>query len=182
MTDFLHALVQYLFEFWPIRIVDAAHQGVLLNGDGTATTLSPGLHWFVPGYQRVETWSVAYQEVDCELQTVETEDNVAVTFGANVGFIVDDAARLWTAVHDVGTTLERAARGYFGQLVASYSYEDLHETREDVVEQAQEALAELTKDWGITIVRVRFTDFVRTRNYRLFNGHAGAATHNILEY
>ncbi len=159
-----------------MRIVRAAHQGVLLKADGSAKTLQPGVHWVIPYFHEYAHVDCAYQEIDCELQTVETEDGVAVTFSANVGFEIVDSATAWTVVYHLDTTLERAARGAFARLVATYSYADLHETRDDIVDQAREALEDLTADWGIRIVRVRLTDFVRTKQYRLFGGHP---THSL---
>jgi regulator of protease activity HflC (stomatin/prohibitin superfamily) len=177
MGDFLRQILDHIKELWPIRVVDPDHQGVLFDRGRTAISLAPGYHWFIPGIQRIETIAVVYQELDCQLQTVETLDGIAVTFSANIGFEVRDAARARTAVHDVDATLERSARGALGKFVTERKWSDLTGHASELVSDARKAVADDAAGWGVKIVRVRLTDFARSRIYRVLGG-----THPLAGY
>lgn len=103
---------------------------------------------------------------------METTDGVPVTFSANLGYEIRDASRARTEVHDIDTTLERAARGALGGIVAGKTWNAIHTGSRDLGDEARRAVAEVASGWGVKIVRVRLTDFVRSKSYRLFNGTA----------
>lgn len=177
MGDFLRQILDHLKELWPISVVDPDDQGILFDRGLPAKSLAPGWHLYLPGIQRIEIMPVVYQELDCQLQTVETLDGIAVTFSANVGFEVRDAAKARTAVHDVDATLERAARGALGKLVTERTWVQLTGHASDLVSDARKAVADDASGWGVKIVRVRLTDFARSKTYRLLGG-----THPIAGY
>ena len=171
MGDFLRQILDHIRELWPLRVIDVDDQGILFDRGNPATQLAAGIHFFVPGIQRIETMPVVYQELDCQLQTVETKDGIAVTFSANVGFEVRDAAKARTAVHDIDLTLERCARGALGKLITERTWAELTGHIAEVVGDARKAVAEDSAGWGVKIVRVRLTDFARSKTYRLLGSH-----------
>lgn len=167
MGQLAQIILDNLYKLWPLRSIDADCQGVRFTGKHVAL-LPPGFHWFIPGLQRIEELAVAYQEIDCAIQTVETTDGISVSFSANCGYTVEDAAARRTKVHDFDSTLERMIRGHFADAVAENSYAGLMLKRKQLARSVKTELKKETSLWGVTIVRVRLTDFTRARPWRVF--------------
>lgn len=169
MGQLFQAILDNLYKLWPYRIVDADCQGVRFTFGKKVEKLEAGGHWFFPGIQHVEEWAVKYQEIDCKVQSVETSCGEAVTFSANVGYTIEDVSLMRTEVHDFDLTLERATRGILGDMVAETDLKTLRTRRKKLAADVLKALKEETSGWGVTIRKVRMTDFTRAEQQRRFN-------------
>jgi regulator of protease activity HflC (stomatin/prohibitin superfamily) len=156
-----------LYKLWPVRIIDIDSQGVKFSPK-KVEKLEPGVHWFIPGWQEIEHWTVVYQEIDCLLQSVATADNISVTFSANCGYTIQDAALMRTQVQHFDATLERALRSNLAEAVANSDYATTKVGRKRICSAALKALRKETEGWGVTIEKVRLTDFVPAEQQRRF--------------
>lgn len=171
MGELWGRLLDNLKFLWPLRLIDADEQGVRFIGGKHVQHLMPGWYLHLPGWMKIESMVCTYQEVDCQVQSMDTKDNVPITFSANVGYVIHDYRNLRLVVQDYDGTLERSTRGILGELVESHNLADLRGARKSLAKKALKALTEETKDWGIEIQRVRLTDFApRTKQLRLFGG------------
>lgn len=127
-----------------------------------------GGHWFVPGLQYIEEHVVVYQELDCQVQSVETKDGESVTFSANIGYAVVDLVKARTNVHDHETTLERALRGHLAAAIADVDFAMSKRDRKKLCTAAKAALKAEATEWGIDVQQVRLTDFVKAQQQRRF--------------
>lgn len=168
MGQLLQIVLDNLYKLWPVRIIDVDSQGVKLFPKGVKL-LHPGVHWFIPGIQEIEHWTVSYQEIDCQLQSISTTDNISVTFSANCGYTVQDASLMRTKVQHFDSTLERALRSNLAEAVSNSEYVLTKRARKKLCSEALRALREETKEWGVTIEKVRLTDFVPAEQMRRFN-------------
>lgn len=166
MANFLQALLDHLKELWPIRIIDADCLGVRFTFGKHVAQLNPGLHFFCPGLQTIEEVAVVYQEIDCSLQSMQTSDDVAVTFSANVGYEIRDVVKWRTKVHHFDGSIERAARGHLGELINQTDYETIRTHTGDFGDEAKAKLQKQATAWGVRVKSVRLTDFVKARQYR----------------
>lgn len=130
--------------------------------------LDPGVHWFIPGWQEIEHWTCVYQEIDCMLQSIATTDNVSVTFSANCGYTIEDAALMRTKVQHFDATLERALRSNLAEAVSDSEYATTKRKRKSICYAALKALRAETEGWGVTIQKVRLTDFGPAEQQRRF--------------
>jgi regulator of protease activity HflC (stomatin/prohibitin superfamily) len=162
-------ILDNLYKLWPVRLIDADCQGVRFTLGKFVKRLEPGPHLFFPGLQEIEEWSVAYQEIDCKTQSVDTTDGEPMTFSANVGYTIEDAKLMRTEVHNFDSTLERATRGILGDMVAECDLKSLRRSRKKLAADTLNALREETSGWGVTIHKVRLTDFTRAEQQRRFN-------------
>lgn len=167
MGQFFQLILDNLFKLWPIRIIDVDSQGVKFSPK-RVKVLYPGIHWFIPGFQQIEEWAVVYQEIDCQLQSIATIDNIFVTFSANCGYTINDASLMRSKVQHFDGTLERAVRSNLAEAVADSEYALTKRKRKSLCYAALKALREETKDWGVTIEKVRLTDFVPADQQRRF--------------
>lgn len=168
MGQLLQIILDNLFKLWPIRVIDTDCQGVRFTLGDPAEKLEPGWYLHCPGLQKIEEWAVKYQELDCATQSVETRDGVSITFSANAGYTIEDAAKMRTEVHDFDSTLERSLRGCLAKAVAKMNHADLVEKREKIARWTLRSLRRETAAWGVTIKRVRWTDFTRSEQQRRF--------------
>ena len=168
MGQLLQIVLDNLFKLWPVRIIDCDCQGVRFTLGNPGELLQPGWYLHCPGLQKIEEWSVEYQELDCATQSVETSDGVAVTFSANVGYTIEDAAAMRTKVQNFDGTLERSLRGCLAKAVARMEYGELSEKREKIARWTLRTLRRESAEWGVTIKRVRWTDFTRSEQQRRF--------------
>lgn len=170
MAGFLQTVLDNLHKIWPVRIIDADCQGVLFVLGRWTFLLSPGPYLFIPGLMRIEERVVVYQEMDCQLQSMVTKDNVETCFSGNVGYIIKDARKASTLVEDVDQTLERASRAHLADVVNQNNYDDIRKNIKKAGRIARNNLAREARVWGVDIVRVRFSDFVRCKQWRMFGG------------
>lgn len=92
-----------------------------------------------------------------------------MTFSANVGYTIEDAKLMRTEVHNFDSTLERATRGILGDMVAECDLKSLRRSRKKLAADTLNALRDETSGWGVTIHKVRLTDFTRAEQQRRFN-------------
>jgi regulator of protease activity HflC (stomatin/prohibitin superfamily) len=163
----LQLILDNLYKLWPIRIIDADEQGLRFH-KGVPTLRQPGICWFIPGLQKVEKINVVYQEIDCEVQSMETTDGISISFSANAGFVVTNVVKYRLGVHDADATIERCLRGILGEIVETTQFADLRASRKRLADRAKRELIKQVEPWGVEVQKVRLTDFTRSKQYRLF--------------
>jgi regulator of protease activity HflC (stomatin/prohibitin superfamily) len=168
MGQLFQLIIDNLYKLWPVRIVDADEQGLRFRFGKHTDLLSPGTHWFVPGLMKIEKFCVTYQEIDCEVQTMDTADNMCVSFSANAGYIIRDVVKYRLGLHSADSTIERRLRGILGDLVEDSLYADLRKSRRKFADRAKKDLIKQCETWGVEVVNVSLTDFAKTKAYRLF--------------
>lgn len=168
MGQLFQLIIDNLYKLWPVRIVDADEQGLRFRFGKKTDLLPPGVHWFVPGLMKIEKFCVTYQEIDCEVQTLDTADNICTSFSANMGYIIRDVVQYRLGLHSADSTMERRLRGILGELVEESDYIDLRKSRRKIADRAKKEIIKQVEPWGVEVVNVSLTDFARTKAYRLF--------------
>lgn len=174
MGQLLQIVLDNLFKLWPYRIIDIDCNGLRFVRKGTDILL-PGGHWFFPGLQRIEEFSVVYQELDCLIQSIETKDGASVSFSANLGYVVTDIRKARCGLHHRDATLERALRGHLANVVADADFASSKRERKKLCTAAKAALKLEAEKWGVDVQIVRLTDFVKAQQQRRFMSHATAS-------
>lgn len=170
MGEFLRILIDLSRDYLvPWTTVYAGQQGIRYTFGRWVKKLEPGFHLYVPVIQRIENTWVVYQEVDTLMQTFTTKDGHAVVVSANVGYRVRDAAKLHTQVYNFDGTVERAIRVHIFRVLHILTYEEARSGLSELEKEIRRALNEQTREWGVKIVRVGITDFVKARAYRVVN-------------
>jgi regulator of protease activity HflC (stomatin/prohibitin superfamily) len=170
MGQLLQLLLDNLYKLWPLRIIDEDQQGLRFRADGSISLLLPGRHWFVPGLQRIEQVQVAYQQVECGVQNMETKDGVGVSFSFNVGFTIADAATQRVKFFDFDDTLRLIVRGKLGEIVHAHTYEELQTLLPEISKKILSALRQEVSGSGVRIKDVRPDEFGKSRLYRVIGG------------
>lgn len=171
LTNVFQWLLERLHDCWPIRIVDADEQGVLFSGGRNLRLLEPGLHFFLPKFQRIEKVNVKYQEIDCPTQALDTSDGHSVLISINIGYEIKDAVLWRTEVQSFDSTVERRARGIVAGIVLGRRLEELRsqEVLASIRSEVLRDLRRMGKAWGARFRNVGISDLARARPLRIFN-------------
>ena len=153
----------------PWKVVYSGQLGVRWTLGKHVRNLKPGFYFFAPVLQHIETTASCYQEVDCLVQTFTTPDGKSLSFSANVGYTIYNAAKYFTEVYNFDSTIERSIRGHIFEMLHALPYEEIRNSIPALREVLRDKIHEKATDWGVRIHQVQFTDFVFAPTYRLIN-------------
>jgi len=110
--EFLKQAFEWLYQFWPVRIIHDWEQGVRCRF-GNATSLltsqnglgDTGLHVFWPLVGEINLYETNIEVSETELQTHTTGDGVAVTISLGIKYRIFDLKRMYQSIHDPVETL-----------------------------------------------------------------------------
>lgn len=163
------AVLENLVTFLPFRIVHSYQRGVRFSrGVAQAAQLEPGVHWFLPLFQSIEVVSVASEVLNLPTQTVTTLDGEPVSFSANIEYQVVDVVAMYCNVQDFEASVIGAAMGHLATKVRKNNYLDLVAEQSPLERSLRDTLTTRLKEWGVKVLDVRLTDFVRARAYRVY--------------
>jgi regulator of protease activity HflC (stomatin/prohibitin superfamily) len=167
IENLVDALLNNLQALVPVKVVYSYEQGVKFRRGVDIEQLEAGWHWYWPFVEHIELVNIQEEGVDLPLQTVTTKDGVEVTFSANVFFVVKSARLAFLGVQDLDHWISRRSASHLHRKVREWEYAELVSHQKDLETSLKETLSTRLKKYGVEIVSVELTDFVRTRAYRL---------------
>lgn len=170
MGQLLQLILDNLYKLWPVRIIRAHEQGVKLGRKGDAKLLPPGWHWFCPGLHKMEKMVVAYQMVDCDLQSCTTKDGREVTVSLNLGYEIKDLALMWVNHQHFDSTLVNKARGHALEVIMATDYATLTAEPAKIARAILAAAREDVRGTGVKLVDAQLDQFVKAKQYRFLGG------------
>ncbi len=171
LGEFLQRVFEWLYEFWPLRIVNDWEQGIRLRGGRITRVLTSknglfktGLHVFWPMFGEIITENSAVDVNETPMQTHTTSDGTAVSFSLGIKYSIHDLGLLYLHVKDHHETILTEAQGCAGQLVAEMKYTELDEKLALTV---YEYLNESLEEWGIELEDVTLINLTAAQALRL---------------
>lgn len=156
--EFLKEALEWLYRFWPFRIVKDWEQGVRVrHGNATALLTSSngifktGMHVFWPGIGEIMVEETNTVTMETDLQTCTTKDGKAFTFSLGVKFQVKDLRAYYLKMHDADSTISEESRSAGARACRDLNLED-----------CPDKLGDLTKDrakrrmrgWGLELIDI----------------------------
>ncbi len=142
-----------------VRIAAEWQRAVILRLGRLHKVKGPGLYLLLPLIDR------ATQVIDLRVQTSTisaeqalTRDTVAVGVDAIVFWQVADAAAAAVRIADYRQAIERVAQTSLREMIGASDLARLLSDRRSADEQLRIAIAEKTKDWGMTVLSVEIRD------------------------
>ncbi len=166
--SWIQFILEWLHQFWPIRIVYSYQQGVRFWLGEDTKELTTGCYWFLPFFGNIEIVPTVPDVLDLGIHSITTKDNWCITFSANVAYEITSARLMFTKVQDFETSLQRIAEGHIASKVRDWTYEELIDSQKDLERSLKDTLETRAKNWGVKIHVVWVTDLVKARQYRLF--------------
>ena len=172
--EFLQAVVEWIYEFWPLRIIDAWEQGVRLRGGNPTKLLTStngfrgsGIHGFWPILGEIITEEVNSCVIETSWQTLVTADGKSVSFSLAARYRIRDLVKLYVGIHDHEDTIQNQLSAAAATAILDTTLEDMDERFSEAVEEV--AKTRLTK-WGVTLLEVQLFNRVEATSIRLLDG------------
>jgi regulator of protease activity HflC (stomatin/prohibitin superfamily) len=167
--ELIAAVVEYVYGYWPFRIVSAWEQGIRLRSGRVTGLLQPGIHMFWPLVGEIITSSVALDVNATEIQTVETYDGYTVSFSLAMKYRITDLAMLYVSIQDHDETIGNEIASSAASQVAAEEYDSLAGKLGDLV---WFDVHERLEAWGVELVSVDLLSFTQCRTFRLIGDSA----------
>ena len=172
LGDFLLKAAEWIWDFWPLRIVNDWEQGVrLLGGHATKLLTSTnarrpfsGIHAFIPGFGEILVEEANVETPETELQDFLSADGTAWCAAFAVTFRIKDLRALYLKVHDHQETIISEAKAAIAAAGRTLTDDEMGEKLETV---ALEEAKKQTWGWGLELMRIRPTTLTKVQALRI---------------
>lgn len=168
--SWVQALIEWLRQFWPFVIVMQYERGVRYwRGQVIGEDLGPDWYWCVPFFMHIESVAVKPDIMKLWKIGLTTLDGVGLIISANIKYEVIDAIAAWNNVQDYKDNLADECRTHLAKRIRELTYEDLLANQPKLEKSCKDTMTTAVRDYGVVIIRVGITDFIRTKNFSLVN-------------
>jgi hypothetical protein len=170
LGEFLRWLLDRAYQLWPFRIVEPWEQGLRLFLGRPSSPLGRGLHMFVPLLGDIRTETTVLRALETEVQSVETEDGMALSFSLSLAYRIVDVLAYFTTLHDADASIQN--------LVQTWAAEEIRTSQAgNIDERLAGSIRDLCFDrlleHGVQLDSVGFVNLVRCSTLRLIGAHSG---------
>lgn len=170
LGEFFQKVLEWLYEFWPLRIVNAWEQGVRLRAGNPTKLLTStngiwgsGVHGFWPLLGEIITEDVNQCVIETSWQTIPTKDGHSISFSLAARYRIRDLVKLYTQIHEQEETIENQLCAAAGTAVPELNLDEIDGLPDLVQKEARKRLTE----WGVTLLEVSIYNRVEAQTLRL---------------
>lgn len=165
--DLLAKVFEFIWDFWPLRIVHEWEQGIRLRSGRITATLGAGIHMFWPVVGEIITADCVTDVNSTDTQTCATGDDENVSFSLALKYRIVDLAAMYRSIQDPEDTIATEVCAAAAGIVATEEYDLLATTLGDLV---WADINERLLKWGIELESCDVYTFTQCRTFRLING------------
>lgn len=170
----LDFILNFIEDILPLTIVNQWEMGVHLRFGKYYRVVQPGLVLKIPFVDKILKTEVITQTVHLQPQTLTTLDEKSIVLKSIIRYHVHDVKKFLLNVMHASDVLVDTTQGIIRDIVEGTNWEDLYEVNETLKSE----VANVVKDWGITIERVTLTDLGIVRTYRIMSDTKPIPTSN----
>jgi regulator of protease activity HflC (stomatin/prohibitin superfamily) len=142
-----------------IRIVQEYERGVIFRlGRVLASPKGPGLFFIIPFIDRMQKVNLQTVTMNVPPQDVITRDNVTVRVDAVIYFHVVDPVRATIEIQNYLLGTSQIAQTTLRSSLGKAELDELLSRREELNDQLQIVIDELTEPWGVKVTHVEIKD------------------------
>jgi regulator of protease activity HflC (stomatin/prohibitin superfamily) len=141
-----------------IRVVPEYERGVIFRLGRVIGAKGPGLFFIIPIVDRMVRVNLQTVTADIPPQDVITKDNVTLRVNAVAYFNVVDPIRAVVAVQNYLIATSQIAQTTLRSILGQVELDDLLIKRDDINQQLQQIIDDLTNPWGIKVTLVEVKD------------------------
>jgi regulator of protease activity HflC (stomatin/prohibitin superfamily) len=152
-------LLVLIFLFNAIKIVQEYERGVIFRlGRVLAAAKGPGLFFIIPFIDRMVKVNLQTVTMNVPPQDIITRDNVTVRVDAVIYFSVVDPVRATVEIQNYLLGTSQIAQTTLRSILGKAELDELLAKREDLNDQLQSVIDELTEPWGVKVTLVEIKD------------------------
>ncbi|MDQ4004974.1 MAG: SPFH domain-containing protein [Actinomycetota bacterium] len=153
------AFVVLILVFAAIRIVQEYERGVIFRlGRVLGRAKGPGLFFIIPFIDRMVKVNLQTVTMNVPPQDIITRDNVTVRVDAVVYFNVVEPIRATVEIQNYLVGTSQIAQTTLRSILGKAELDELLAKREDLNDQLQTVIDELTEPWGVKVTLVEIKD------------------------
>ena len=141
-----------------VRIVKEYERGVIFRLGRVMGAKGPGLFFIVPIIDRMVKVNLQTVTHDIPPQDVITKDNVTLRVNAVTYFNVVDPVKAIVAIQNYFVATSQVAQTTLRSILGQVELDDLLIKRDELNQQLQQIIDELTNPWGIKVTLVEVKD------------------------
>lgn len=168
IIDFLLSLIE---DILPCFTVKAWQETAVLRFGRYHRSKGPGLYWKFPFFDNPVPYSVVTTTITTKAQTVLTKDGKSITIRQVIKYKIIDVKLMTTEIYDADDAILDLAQGLTMNQVNGMTFSECANVV-SISNDLTKKLRNEVKKYGIYIEQQTITDFIETRNYRLFNDSA----------
>ena len=141
-----------------VRIVNEYERGVIFRLGRVIGAKGPGLFFIVPIIDKMVKVNLQTVTFDIPPQDVITKDNVSLRVNAVTYFNVVDPVRAVVSIQDYRYATSQVAQTTLRSILGQVELDDLLSKRDDINQQLQVIIDQLTDPWGVKVTNVEVKD------------------------
>lgn len=141
-----------------VRIVAEYERGVIFRLGRVVGAKGPGLFFIIPVIDRMVKVNLQTITADIPPQDVITKDNVTLRVNAVAYFNVVDPVRAVVAIQNYWQGTSQIAQTTLRSILGQVELDDLLVKRDEINQQLQQIIDDLTNPWGIKVTLVEVKD------------------------
>nr|WP_039885911.1 slipin family protein [Corynebacterium accolens] len=147
-----------VFLSYSLKVIKQYERGVTFRFGHLRPMLEPGLHFLLPGIDKLERVDLRVVTLTIPPQEIITKDNVSVRVNAVVMFEVIDSRKAVLEVENYAVATSQIAQTTLRSLLGRVSLDDLLAHREELNEDLAEIINGQTERWGVLTRIVEIKD------------------------
>mgnify|MGYP001161813814 CR=1 FL=1 len=141
-----------------VRIVNEYERGVIFRLGRVIGAKGPGLFLIIPIVDKMVKVNLQTIAADIPPQDVITKDNVSLRVNAVTYFNVVDPVKSVVAIQNFRYATSQVAQTTLRSILGQVELDDLLGKREEINQQLQQIIDELTNPWGVKVSLVEVKD------------------------
>jgi regulator of protease activity HflC (stomatin/prohibitin superfamily) len=141
-----------------VRIVNEYERGVIFRLGRVIGAKGPGLFFIIPIIDKMVKVNLQTIAADIPPQDVITKDNVTLRVNAVTYFNVVDPVKSVVAIQNYRYATSQVAQTTLRSILGQVELDDLLGKREEINQQLQQIIDELTNPWGVKVSLVEVKD------------------------
>ena len=141
-----------------VRIVNEYERGVIFRLGRVVGAKGPGLFLIIPVVDKMVKVNLQTVTADIPPQEVITKDNVSLRVNAVTYFNVIDPVRAVVAIQNYMYATSQVAQTTLRSVLGQVELDDLLIKRDEINQQLQQIIDDLTNPWGIKVTLVEVKD------------------------